>query len=77
MKERRVVVTGLGILSPVGNSIEESWSKILNGKSGVTNINYYDTSAFEATDLKICKSASNSFGFGGTNAVLAFQKYTD
>ena len=47
MKERRVVVTGLGILSPVGNSIEESWSNILNGKSGVTNINYFDTSAFD------------------------------
>jgi 3-oxoacyl-[acyl-carrier-protein] synthase II (EC 2.3.1.41) len=47
MKERRVVVTGLGILSPVGNSIEESWSNILNGKSGVANINYFDTSAFD------------------------------
>ena len=47
MKERRVVVTGLGILSPVGNSIEESWSNILIGKSGVTNINYFDTSAFD------------------------------
>ena len=35
MSKRRVVVTGMGMLSPVGNSVEESWKNILAGKRGV------------------------------------------
>ena len=44
--KRRVVVTGLGMLSPLGNSIKESWDGILAGKSGVSRINSFDVSAF-------------------------------
>jgi 3-oxoacyl-[acyl-carrier-protein] synthase II len=39
---RRVVVTGLGLLSPVGNNVEESWSAIKAGKSGVAPITLFD-----------------------------------
>ena len=42
MNKRRVVITGLGIVSPVGNNINDAWSNILNGVSGIapiTNIN--------------------------------------
>ena len=42
MSKRRVVVTGLGIVSPVGNSVKQSWDNILNGVSGInylTNMN--------------------------------------
>lgn len=46
MKGRRVVVTGLGIVSPVGSTIEKSWSNILAGKSGVGEISRFDTDAF-------------------------------
>ena len=46
MKDRRVVVTGLGILSPVGNNIKEAWTTILDGKSGVSDISYFDTSSY-------------------------------
>ncbi len=46
MSKRRVVVTGLGIISPVGNTIESAWSNILAGKSGIGPITAYDTSAF-------------------------------
>ena len=38
MSDRRVVITGLGILSPLGNKIEQVWSSILKGESGVSEI---------------------------------------
>ena len=46
MSKRRVVVTGLGILSPVGNNISQSWENILAGKSGITRISHFDASTF-------------------------------
>lgn len=46
LNKRRVVVTGLGIISPVGNSIEESWKNIVDGKTGITNITKFDAGAF-------------------------------
>jgi len=49
MSNRRVVVTGMGMLSPVGNSVEESWKNILAGKSGVETITSFDASAFATT----------------------------
>ncbi len=44
---RRVVVTGLGCISPVGNSVEETWNAIAGGKSGVATISYYDPTPFK------------------------------
>jgi 3-oxoacyl-[acyl-carrier-protein] synthase II len=41
---RRVVVTGMGIISPVGNTVEESWTNIRNGVSGIDFIKSWDTS---------------------------------
>ncbi len=41
---RRVVITGLGIVSPVGNSVTEAWANILAGKSGITRISRFDPS---------------------------------
>lgn len=46
MSRRRVVVTGLGIISPVGNSVADAWANILAGKSGVARISRFDASAF-------------------------------
>ena len=48
MPRRRVVVTGLGIISPVGNSVAEAWSNILAGKSGISRITRFDPAAFSA-----------------------------
>ena len=48
MAKRRVVITGLGIVSPVGIGIQESWSNILAGKSGITRITRFDPSPFNA-----------------------------
>lgn len=46
MSKRRVVITGLGIISPVGNNISESWKNIVAGKSGITRITRFDASNF-------------------------------
>ena len=48
MSRRRVVVTGLGIISPVGNTVPEAWKNILAGTSGITRITRFDASAFSA-----------------------------
>lgn len=44
MSRRRVVITGLGIVSPVGNSVTEAWANILAGKSGIAKISHFDPS---------------------------------
>ncbi len=46
MAKRRVVVTGLGIISPVGNSVKEAWDNILAGRSGIRPITRFDATAF-------------------------------
>ena len=46
MARRRVVITGLGIVSPVGKSISEAWDNIVNGRSGITEITRFDASKF-------------------------------
>ncbi len=46
MSKRRVVVTGLGIVSPVGSTVNEAWQNILAGKSGIGPITSFDVSAF-------------------------------
>jgi len=46
MARKRVVVTGLGLVTPVGNSVDESWANIVAGKSGITPIEHFDTSGF-------------------------------
>ena len=52
---RRVVVTGLGALTPIGNNIEEYWNGLINGVSGAAPITYFDASKFKtqfACELK-------------------------
>lgn len=46
--KRRVVITGLGIVSPVGNTIAQAWDNIVNGRSGITNITRFDASGFNS-----------------------------
>jgi len=45
MNKRRVVITGLGMVCPVGNNVEDSWKNILNGVSGISLIENLDTEA--------------------------------
>ncbi|WP_294736672.1 beta-ketoacyl-ACP synthase II [uncultured Flavobacterium sp.] len=47
MKLRRVVVTGLGALTPIGNTVQEYWDGLVSGKSGAAPITYFDTTNFK------------------------------
>jgi len=59
MSKRRVVVTGIGIISPVGNNLKDNWKNISEGVSGISKITYFDTEGFpcnvagEANDFNI------------------------
>ena len=48
MSRRRVVVTGLGCISPVGNSVAQAWAQLLAGQSGIGAITKFDASAFSS-----------------------------
>jgi 3-oxoacyl-[acyl-carrier-protein] synthase II len=56
LSKRRVVVTGLGLLTPVGNNVEDSWKNIVAGKSGIAPITAFDASDFSA---RICGSVKD------------------
>ena len=43
---RRVVVTGLGTINPLGNTVDESWDSLINSKSGITKISKFQTDNF-------------------------------
>src|SRR3990167_11288627 len=57
MTRRRVVVTGLGLVTPVGNTVDESWANLIAGKSGIDTITKFDASAFA------CRFAGEIKGF--------------
>ena len=57
MTRRRVVVTGLGLISPVGNTVAEGWANILAGRSGIDTITKFDPSNFA------CRFAGEVKGF--------------
>ena len=47
-ENRRVVVTGIGVVSPVGNTLEETWSNLVNGVCGIAPITLFDTTDYKA-----------------------------
>ena len=47
--KRRVVITGLGVVSPVGIGVNTAWTNLVAGKSGVSKITKFDTTAFSST----------------------------
>jgi len=47
--KRRVVITGMGIVSPVGNDLTTAWDNIVNGRSGISSISRFDASALNST----------------------------
>ncbi|HEY5995171.1 MAG TPA: beta-ketoacyl-ACP synthase II [Gallionellaceae bacterium] len=65
MSKRRVVVTGLGAITPVGIGVPETWKNIVAGKSGITRISKFDPSAFA------CQVAGEVNGFDVTQYLPA------
>jgi 3-oxoacyl-[acyl-carrier-protein] synthase II len=65
LSHRRVVITGLGIISPVGLNLKETWGNITAGKSGVVAIDTFDTSEFTV------KIAATVKGFDATSVIPA------
>jgi 3-oxoacyl-[acyl-carrier-protein] synthase II len=63
MSRRRVVVTGLGCISPVGNTVAESWTQLLAGQSGIDLITSFDAGAYA------CKFAGEVKGFNITDYI--------
>lgn len=63
MTKRRVVVTGLGCIAPVGNTVEEAWAGLLAGRSGIDTITKFDVSQFS------CKFAGEVKGFDITQYI--------
>ncbi|MCI6644361.1 MAG: beta-ketoacyl-[acyl-carrier-protein] synthase II, partial [Bacteroidales bacterium] len=49
MELKRVVVTGLGAITPVGNSVAEAWESVINGKSGAAPITHFNTEGLKTT----------------------------
>ncbi|WP_414499775.1 MULTISPECIES: beta-ketoacyl-ACP synthase II [unclassified Zymobacter] len=69
MSRRRVVVTGLGLITPVGNTVEESWKNITAGKSGVSTITHFDASQFNTRFCGAIKDFdAESFGIDRKSA---------
>jgi len=87
LNSRRVVVTGLGLVTPLGNDVDSSWSAIKNGQSGINTIEHFDTSEFstrfggsiknfDCTDYMAAKEARRMdvfMHYGIAAGVQAFQ----
>lgn len=63
MSRRRVVVTGLGIVSPIGLNVSENWASIITGRSGIATITRFDASAMA------CQIAGEVKGFDATQYI--------
>ena len=55
MARRRVVVSGIGAVSPVGTTAEESWQAVKSGKSGISGITLFDASDLDVQIAGECK----------------------
>ena len=87
MSNRRVVVTGLGLITPVGNDVETTWNAMKNGQSGINTIEHFDTTdfstrfggsvkGFDCTDYMAAKEARRMdifMHYGMAAGVQAFQ----
>lgn len=61
--KKRVVITGIGTINPIGNNIEKYWNNLISGQSGIDYIHQFDTSNFP------CKIAGSIKNYDPTNAV--------
>ena len=88
IEKRRVAITGLGVVSPLGNDVESTWSNLMTGRSGIADIRQFDATAFPtriAAEVKQFKPGSiltnkhNRFSMSFTQYALdaALQAFSD
>lgn len=77
MEQRRVVITGLGAITPIGNNLKEFWTNLKNGKSGAAPITYFDASRFKTRFACEIKNYDplNHFGKGEARKYDFFTQY--
>jgi 3-oxoacyl-[acyl-carrier-protein] synthase II len=68
LMQKRIVITGLGCISPLGNDVQTTWSNILAGKSGVDYITQYDASEYKTQFAAEVKGFDSSEFFGPRDA---------
>ena len=52
MQKQRVVITGLGVVSPLGANLDSTWSKLIKGQSGIRRIDRFDVTNFCSTNCR-------------------------
>ncbi|MGA0585185.1 MAG: beta-ketoacyl synthase N-terminal-like domain-containing protein, partial [Castellaniella sp.] len=86
--KRRVVITGLGIVSPVGNDVQTAWDNIVQGRSGIGRVTRFDASVlnsqiagevkgFEVTDYMGAKEAKQMDSFIHYGVAAGIQAWRD
>ena len=78
MNRRRVVITGMGVVSPVGNNVETAWNNVKNGVSGLGNISLFDSSRLKVhVDAEVKNFNIEDYGISSraTRKMARFSKF--
>ena len=78
MNRRRVVITGMGVVSPVGNNVETAWNNVKNGVSGLGNISLFDSSRLKVhVDAEVKNFNIEDYGISSraTSKMARFSKF--
>ena len=70
---RRVVITGMGCVSPVGNSVEESWDNLVNGRTGVDHIPEWVEARYNDRPLTVGDVFETSTGEGDEKSTVRWK----
>ncbi|QJC37624.1 beta-ketoacyl-ACP synthase II [Enterobacteriaceae endosymbiont of Donacia bicoloricornis] len=76
-KRRRVVITGIGMITPIGNTIESNWHNLINGNSGINLINTFNTTQYKTKIAGLIKNFNykNNFSNGKKEHIDLFIQY--
>jgi 3-oxoacyl-[acyl-carrier-protein] synthase II len=76
MSDRRVVVTGIGVLTPIGNDLTTTWANALAGKSGIAPITRFDTTGYDTTFAGEVRDFEPTSGFKNPKDARRCDRYT-
>src|SRR6185436_16890050 len=74
--ERRVVITGMGAVSPLGNTLDELWQNLLAGQCGIDKITLFDATAFDTKIAAEVKNFDPSAAFPSPKEIRRTDRYT-